>query len=221
MKPPSLTSSPSIGARSTGPVRVVLAGLVTGALLLAACSGAEDSSGTTNTTEGTTTTAPAAVTPTTQDQVATTTTTAAVATTAQVDTDSLAEGSGCSPGSGEPLPDGRWFGYVEDASAGEIDFDLACWFSGDAAAAAAAEDGDESPPPNDFHVRNVNSTLRAISVSVDATVAWLPNPGDPTTEEKIPYAEWTAERDTRDYQPGVWLTIEDGAVIEIQEQYVP
>lgn len=195
--------------------------------LLAACGSGDGASGTTTTTEETSTTAPTEVITTTQVPVttttamATTTTTAAVATTAQVDTDSLAEGSGCTPAAGEPLPDGEWFGYVDGAFDSELDFDLACWFGGDAAARAAAEDGKESPPPNDYYVRNVNSTIRTISVSGDATVAWLPNPGDPTTEEKIPYAGWTAERNIRSYQPGVWMTIEDGEVVEIREQYVP
>ena len=197
------------------------------AALLAACGGDDGASGTTATTGETSTTTSAEVTTTTQVPVTTTTamptttTTTPVLTTAPVDTNSLAEGSGCTPAAGEPLPDGRWFGYVAGASANDIDLDLACWFMGDAAARAAAEDGKESPPPNDYYVRNVNSTVRTISVSGDATVTWLPNPGDPTTEETIPYADWATERDIRDYQPGVWLTIGGGEVVEIQEQYVP
>ncbi len=86
---------------------------------------------------------------------------------------------------------------------------------------AAAEDGEESPPPNDYYVRNVNPTIRSVAVADDAIVIWLPNPGDPTTEQRIPYADWTIGRDARDYQPGVWLTIEDGTAVEIREQYVP
>lgn len=224
----------SMKTASTRSRRVLLAGLLGGALLLASCGGGDDVGGSTSTTQETSTTVSAEVTTTTQAQatttqaqattttaMATTTSTAAVTTTETIDTNSLAEGSGCTPGSDQPLPDGEWFGYVDEASASEIGFDLACWFTGDAAALAAAEDGEESPPPNDYYVRNVNPAVRAISVSGDATVIWLPNPGDPTTEAEIPYAEWITERDTREYQPGIWLTIEEGEVVEIQEQYVP
>ena len=227
MSSPSRIPSPNVRLQPTRSRLVLLAGLLTGALLLAACGPRDDASGATSTTEETSTTAPAEVTTTTQVQVTTvttiasTTTTAAVTTTEPVDTNSLAEGSGCTPGSGEPLPDGEWFGYVDDTSADEIEFDLACWFTGDAAALAAAEDGEESPPPNDYYVRNVNPAVRLVSVSDDATVTWLTNPGDPSTEEETSYADWTTGRDARDYQPGVWLTIEGDAVVEIREQYVP
>ena len=220
-------SSSSMRTQSTESKRVLLAGFVAGALLFASCGGGDDVSGTTSTTQETSTTTSAEVPTTTQVQTTTTTTTAgttttaAVTTTEKIDTNSLAEGSGCTPGSGESLPDGEWFGYVDKASASEIGFDLACWFTGDAAALAAAEDGEESPPPNDYYVRNVNPIVRIIPVSGDATVIWLPNPGDPTTEEEILYADWVTERDTRDYQPGIWLTIEEGDVVAIEEQYVP
>jgi hypothetical protein len=110
---------------------------------------------------------------------------------------------------------------VDDAAASTLDFDLACWFTGDAAALAAAEDGEESPPPNDYYVRNANPSLRTLDAESDATVAWLPNPGDPSTETTITYAAWITDREGRGYQPGVWLTITAGAITEIREQYVP
>ena len=40
-----------------------------------------------------------------------------------------ASGSGCTL-EGGTLPDGRWFGFISFAAETEIDFDLACWFSG-------------------------------------------------------------------------------------------
>ena len=134
---------------------------------------------------------------------------------------SLAAGSGCTPATDDSLVDGEWFGYVDQATTGGIDFDLACWFNGQAAALAAAEDGKESPPPNDYYVRNGNPGLRFLAVAEGAAVTWLPNPGDPSTEETVPYSDWLAERASRDFQPGVWLTVDDGVIVLIREQYVP
>lgn len=130
-----------------------------------------------------------------------------------------ADGSGCTPGSG-PLPDGRWFGYVDAASEVEVSFDLACWFTIPAATDAAAEDGWESPPPNDYHIRNELEVWRDIAVAPGMLVHWLPV-GDPASQEDIPYEDWLMLRGERDSQPGLWLTIEDGAVAAIDEQYQP
>ncbi len=100
-------------------------------------------------------------------------------------------------------------------------FDLACWFTGEAAARAATEDGEESPPPNDFYVRNVSDAVRSLTVDPGASVTWLPNPGDPATEQTVTYAEWLTGRDARGFQPGVWLTVDGAVVVELHEQYVP
>jgi len=135
-------------------------------------------------------------------------------------TDDFASRSGCTPGTTE-LPDGEWFGYVGDVTATDLTFDLACWFSGPAAEQAAAEDGQESPPPNDYYVRNVNATVRTVPAAAGAEVEWLPNTGDPTTATTVDYVTWLAERESRDFQPGVWLTVADGMVTFVEEQYVP
>ena len=132
----------------------------------------------------------------------------------------FASGSGCTPGTTE-LPDGEWFGYVGDVTATDLTFDLACWFTGPAAEQAAAEDGQESPPPNDYYVRNVNTTVRTAPAAAGAEVKWLPNTGDPTTATTVDYVTWLAERESRDFQPGVWLTVADGMVTFVEEQYVP
>jgi hypothetical protein len=165
-----------------------------------------------------------AVTSTTTAPTTTTssTTTTSAATTTTIDTNSLAEGSGCTPG-GAGLGDGVWFGFVDSANATAIEFDLACWFTGDAAALAAAEDGEESPPPNDYYIRNVNPQLRTISVATGTDVFWLPDIGDPSTQTTVPYADWLTGRTARGsgYQPGVWLTIAGGEIVHIEEQYVP
>ena len=141
-------------------------------------------------------------------------------TTPAGSTEDFASRSGCTPGTTE-LPDGEWFGYVDNASTTAIMFDLACWFSGTAAEQAAAEDGQESPPPNDYYVRNVNATVRTVPAAAGAEVKWLPNTGDPTTATTVDYVTWLAERESRDFQPGVWLTVADGMVTFVEEQYVP
>ncbi|MDH3683935.1 MAG: GerMN domain-containing protein, partial [Acidimicrobiia bacterium] len=138
-----------------------------------------------------------------------------------VSTNERASGSGCTPPPGDTLPDGRWFGFVDEADADRLSFDLACWFTGTAAAAAAAEDGEESPPPNDFHIRNESDRLRTLPVDVGTAVDWLPNPGDPASVEKVAYDVWLAQQPGRDPTPGVWLDIEDGHIAGIEEQYVP
>ncbi|MFW2380603.1 MAG: GerMN domain-containing protein [Acidimicrobiales bacterium] len=138
-----------------------------------------------------------------------------------VPTNEQAESSGCTPSTDDGLPDGRWFGYVEELAADELEFDLACWFTGTAAAAAASEDGEESPPPNDYYVRNQNNLLRTLSVGSEIEVSWLPTAGDPTSLEVVLYDEWRSEQTDRAYTPGVWITIHDGEISSIQEQYVP
>ncbi len=110
---------------------------------------------------------------------------------------------------------------MDSAGDTEIVFDLACWFSEPAATVAAAEDGDESPPPNGYHIRNENAALRTIAVAVGSQVAWMPNPGDPATEQTVSYGDWLVMREGRDFQPAVWITIAGGMATELREQYQP
>jgi hypothetical protein len=70
------------------------------------------------------------------------------------------EGSGCVPGSTTALPDGDWFGFVENLDLignGTIVLDLACYFEGAEADKAAIED-DYPWMPLEFYpyVRNQN-----------------------------------------------------------------
>lgn len=211
-----------ISTRRSGALLGLIAVIV---LATAACSSDDGTADTTTSTTApaTTTTAPVTTTiaPVTTTAAPVTTTTVAVTTTT-VDTNTLADGSGCTPGDGE-LPDGLWYGVVATATDAELGFDLACWFSGNAAVLASAADGEESPPPNDYYVRNVSDHVRPIAVAGDAEVTWLPSVGDPTTEATVAYAEWLVGRDQRgvELQPGIWLTIEGGEATSIVEQYVP
>lgn len=162
------------------------------------------------TTQATTTTTVVEQTSTTAP--ATTTTTTRVSNVA-------ADGSGCTPGPGD-LPDGRWFGLIDATTGDSIEFDLACWFSGDAADEAAAED-DEEAPNNGYYVRNENPALRTVDVAADADVVWYPNAGDPASEEIVGFADWTTGMTARGIELGVWIEVSDGEITSIQEQWVP
>ncbi len=129
-----------------------------------------------------------------------------------------AAGAGCTPGS-QALGDGVWFGLVAGADAGQLQFDLACWFTGAAAAAAAAEDGQESPPPNDYYVRNANPLIRNLTVAPGAQVLWYLD-GDPNSSNTGSYSDWLATRNGT-FPFGVWMRVQSGQVVTITEQWVP
>jgi hypothetical protein len=194
------------------------------AALLASCGGAAESPDPSSTT--TTTTSPVADSPsttvgeTTTLQPATTSTPPSGTSPPTSATHDGASGSGCSPGDSVTLPEGEWFGFVESTSASGIEFDLACWFAGQAAIDAAAEDGEESPPPNDYYVRNDNPTIRSLDVSSDTEVTWYPT-GDPASEAVVTFEEWAEDVVGRGFMFGVWLAVIDGEVFEIREQWVP
>ncbi|MGA8040719.1 MAG: hypothetical protein WCA93_11485 [Acidimicrobiia bacterium] len=220
-----LVMDEEVGLSKFPSARVLTLGLVLG--LATACAGGGTGQDTTTTLlQPTTTTSEAVVSSTTTTTAAATTTTQPATTTSTAATTTLtkppsdgASGSGCTPGPGN-LPDGEWYGFAEEADDASIVFDLACWFSGDAAVAAAAEDGEESPPPNDYYVRNQNPQTRVIAVDPGATVVWY-STGDPASETEGSYSSWLGIRQERPWDLGVWITVDGGAVISIQEQWVP
>lgn len=204
---------------------------------LVACGSGDDSALeeilTGTTVEATTTSGPVTSAPT-STSAPSTTSTASTSTTAPTTTSTTAapttttgptsgarpEGSGCTPGTPDTLPDGRWFVSVDEARPAEVRVDLACWFSGEQAALAATEDGEESPPPNDYYVRNENPALRTLPVAPGATVRWYPELGDPNSPVTTPYADWSAARAGGGIF-GVWITTVGGAVTAAEEQWVP
>ena len=203
--------------------RVRLAAGVLGAALLVSCNAVaetpEPSLLTTSTSLPVASTSTTVTAPTTTQPVTTSTTPPSTAPPSTAPADG-ASGSGCTPGDAVSLPEGEWFGFVESTSANGIEFDLACWFSGQAAVDAAAEDGEESPPPNDYYVRNDNPTIRSLGVFAETEVTWYPT-GDPNSETVVTFEEWTEGVVGRGFMFGVWLAVIDGEVFEIREQWVP
>jgi hypothetical protein len=188
--------------------------------LIAACSGPTAVETTTSTLAPVSTSTTAASTSTTATSPLTTSTSTPATSPPTTAPDDGASGSGCTPGDAVTLPEGEWFGLVVSTSPTGIVFDLACWFTGEAAIDAAAEDGEESPPPNDYYVRNENPQTRSLAVSAEALVVWYPT-GDPASETEVPFQEWVDELVGRGFMFGVWLDVIDGEVLGIREQWVP
>lgn len=138
-----------------------------------------------------------------------------------VDGLAVPEGSGCTPGEG-PLPDGPWYGEVDGADAAGVQFDLACFFLGEEADKAALEDGEAMVPvPNGYYVRNDDPTVRTFDVAGGTQVLHYPT-GDPAATQVLDYAEWAGRvADGQVLLLGVWLTVDEGAVVAIEEQWTP
>lgn len=130
-----------------------------------------------------------------------------------------AGGSGCHPGSDTTLPDGVWFGNVTAHTDNQISFDLACWFTGEAAVQAAAEDGEESPPPNGYYVRNNNEATRELTVSPGATTHFYPD-GNPNPVDGD-FEQWVEVLDERGPYFGVWVQMRDDQAVSMDEQWTP
>jgi hypothetical protein len=129
------------------------------------------------------------------------------------------------------LEDGRHFGYIAsiDPTQGTMVFDLASFLTGDAANEAAAEHGDETPVPNDYYIVNDNPRLRTLALAPDVEL-WLIDWGsccEPVRAEMEPFVdsfETTDHRWDAMYQGAesqYWVTVEDGVVVTIEEQYLP
>ena len=123
-------------------------GLMLGVALLATACGDDDTIFTTTTVppSTTTTTASSSTTAATTSTLGTTTSTVAATTTTLAPTTTtvaaIPAGSGCTP-SGDVLPNGTWYGFIENIDIGEVEFtfDLACVFEGDQQPIAILQDG--------------------------------------------------------------------------------
>ena len=135
-----------------------------------------------------------------------------------------------SPSQSPPsLGDGRHFVYVTKLHGtppeATLTFDLAEFLTGEAAAQAAAEHGDESPPPNDYYIVNDNPRLRTMPVAPNVTIRAIDWTNCCELTD-VPYTDWaaslTAPTDAL-YGTGTqyWITVTDGRIVAIEEQYLP
>jgi len=124
------------------------------------------------------------------------------------------------------LADGRHPVYLKtvDSDRQTITFDLIQFFTGEAATKAAAEDGKESPPPNDYYIRNVNPRLRTLPVVADApitvNVLAAQSTGSSTKDVSVTLAK-LASYFPNSGTPPFWITVEQGQVTRIAQQYLP
>jgi hypothetical protein len=144
------------------------------------------------------------------------------------------EGAEPTPSPRADLEDGRHFGYVRsvDVDGGAIEFDLAYFLSGEDANQAYQEaTGDSGPVPNDHFVVNDNPMLRTLALAPDVRLRLLDwnNCCDTFFDGDLAFfAEAIAEQ--ADVTEGEliyrgqsqwWITVENGVVTEIEEQYSP
>lgn len=100
-----------------------------------------------------------------------------------------------------------------------MDFDLKCFFVGDAAVDAAVEDGHPTAGSdgveNDYWVRNDSTTLRSVLMSSGAEIYCVArDPNDATKPVPCSRSEAGVEFD-------VWLRVADGQIDRVVEQFAP
>lgn len=155
--------------------------------------------------------------------------------------------AGCGSDSGDGTPEasdtttqkqaaGEQFGYIRSVStagpAATLAFDKAEFLTGDEAQRAAVEDGalpPGEPVPNDYYIRNPDKSTRTLLIATDAEITArrcrLCRNGQPGNVDDFLGSFMKKGQTYGDPYRGAeslyWLTIEDGAVVAIDEQYVP
>jgi hypothetical protein len=142
---------------------------------------------------------------------------------------------GCSGSPAPPmLADGTYFGFLEsiDVGSGVSGFDLACFYTGDEANEQAAARGDEVPVPNDVYIVNDNPSTRDVPVDpsvelllIDWNACCETSPGAQLDALASALADQDfVEIDGFRYAGGLspyWITIEEGRIVGIEEQFLP
>lgn len=131
---------------------------------------------------------------------------------------------------------GERFGYIRSVStagpAATLTFDEAEFLTGDEAQRAAEQDGVVAPGgrvPNDYYIRNPDTSTETLRVATDAKI----------TARRCPLCRKGQSGNVDDFlgsfmktgqtyadpyrgaESQYWLKIEDGAVVAIDEQYLP
>ena len=132
---------------------------------------------------------------------------------------------------GPALPDGKHFGHLYAVGAAQrpprLVIDIEQWFTDQAAVDAAIEDGvTVDPGINGYYIRNENPRWRTIEVAPAATVSLTTypyaDPSNPTIVSLTRFGKLFYSYDGRllQYSP-FWITVEDGRVVAIEEQFIP
>jgi hypothetical protein len=134
----------------------------------------------------------------------------------------LRDGTGQALASPAPkLQDGRQFGLiksVDQISPGTIVFDPAEQLTGGEANRAAAAHGDEVPVPNDVYKVNDDLTVHTLALSPDVEISVINYEGD-CCDPVATDLEGLEASGLNGW--GYWVTLEDGVVVRIDEQYHP
>ena len=128
-----------------------------------------------------------------------------------------------SPATSTELQDGRQFGLiksVDETSPGTIVFDPADQLTGEEADRAAAAHGDEVPVANDSYKVNDDPTEHTLALSPDVEIRLINWDQCCDTVTADPEGFKASFRGSDNYW-GFWVTLEDGVVVKIEEQYHP
>ena len=134
---------------------------------------------------------------------------------------------------GDTLPDGRYFVQLTDIQGGEegpllLQYDLAYFLTGEEANQAAEDRGLETPVPNDYFIVNDNPKLRQTPLEGVYSVKYIPEGSglsSPVKAHEAQFLGWMGETVQTDFPPKDtswwWVTIENGSVTKIEQQYLP
>lgn len=134
---------------------------------------------------------------------------------------------------GDTLPDGRYFVQLTDIQGGEegpllLQYDLAYFLTGEEANQAAEDRGLETPVPNDYFIVNDNPKRRLTPLEGVYSVKYIPEGSglsSPVKAHEAQFLGWMGESVQTDFPPKDtswwWVTIENGSVTKIEQQYLP
>jgi hypothetical protein len=127
---------------------------------------------------------------------------------------------------GPVLDDGKHFGALIAVGANQkpprLVIDIEQWFTEQAATDAAIEDGVIEPGeiiPNAFYIRNENPRWRIVEVDPTAQVALTVYPYGQVDDPQI--VTFQRFSDLALGWSEYWITVEDGRVVAIEQQYIP
>jgi hypothetical protein len=132
---------------------------------------------------------------------------------------------------GPALPDGKHFGRLYAVGANQepprLVIDIEQWFTDQEAVEAAIEDGiTVDPGINGYYIRNENPRWRTIAIDSAAKVSLttypFADPSDPTVVSLNRFGELFSSYEGRSLQLSpYWITVQDGKIAAIEEQFIP